>query len=70
MEKPELIKDINLHRSLDLGRPTYIKKQLLPMFGDGVFITNGQLWNFQKNLVVPEFFITKIKVSIDSMVPL
>lgn len=64
MGKPELIKDINLHTSLDLGRPSYLSKPLMPMLGNGILRANGQLWSFQRNLIVPEFFMSKIKVSI------
>ncbi|KAI5445396.1 hypothetical protein KIW84_013580 [Lathyrus oleraceus] len=65
--KPELIKDINLHTSLDLGRPSYLSKPLMPMLGNGILRANGQLWSFQRNLIVPEFFMSKIKNMIDIM---
>jgi hypothetical protein len=60
--KPELIKFIGLHKSLDLGRPSYLTKTLKPMLGTGILRVNGQDWSFQRNLIAPEFYLSKIKV--------
>ncbi|XP_061375493.1 cytochrome P450 714A1-like, partial [Gastrolobium bilobum] len=67
VEKPELIKELNLHRSLDLGRPSYLSKPLKPMLGGGILRANGLQWAFQRNLIAPEFFLTKIKNMVDFM---
>ncbi|KAJ1407194.1 Cytochrome P450 [Sesbania bispinosa] len=65
--KPELIKELNLHRSLNLGRPSYLTKLLKPMLGLGILRVNGLQWAFQRNLIAPEFFLTKIKSMVDFM---
>ncbi|XP_027338716.1 cytochrome P450 714A1-like [Abrus precatorius] len=64
---PELIKGIGLHKSLDLGRPSYLTKPLKPMLGEGILRANGVHWTFQRNLLAPEFFLTKIKNMVDLM---
>ncbi|KAK7340093.1 hypothetical protein VNO77_20787 [Canavalia gladiata] len=64
---PELVKWIGLNKSLDLGRPSYLTKTLRPMLGEGILRANGQDWAFQRNLLAPEFFQTKIKNMVDLM---
>ncbi|CAL0299177.1 unnamed protein product [Lupinus luteus] len=67
IENSEIIKDMNLHTSLDLGRPSYLTKTLKPMLGSGIFRVNGLQWSFQRNLIGPEFFLSKIKNMVDLM---
>ncbi|KAF1877692.1 hypothetical protein Lal_00040410 [Lupinus albus] len=67
LENPEVIKDMNLHTSLDLGRPSYLTKVLKPMLGSGILRVNGLEWSFQRNLIGPEFFLSKIKNMVDLM---
>ncbi|KAK7266926.1 hypothetical protein RIF29_19587 [Crotalaria pallida] len=61
VENPELIKEMNMHTSFDLGRPLYLNKILRPMLGSGILRVNGLEWNFQRNLIGPHFFLSKIK---------
>lgn len=58
---PGLLKELNLTRSLDLGRPSYLSKALKPMLGYGIIRANGHNWSFQRNLIAPQFFISKIQ---------
>lgn len=67
VDRPHFIKDFNLHTSLDLGRPSYLTKTLKPMLGNGILRANGQQWAFQRNLIAPEFFLSKIKNMVDLM---
>ncbi|KAK7266929.1 hypothetical protein RIF29_19590 [Crotalaria pallida] len=64
----ELIKELNLYTSLDIGRPTHLTESLKPLLGSsGILSINGQKWAFQRNLIAPEFFISKIKNMVDLM---
>ncbi|KAL3524089.1 hypothetical protein ACH5RR_016923 [Cinchona calisaya] len=58
---PELVKEMNLSVSLDLGKPSYVTKRLAPMLGNGILRSNGNIWAQQRKIVAPEFFIDKVK---------
>ncbi|KAK4268366.1 hypothetical protein QN277_025034 [Acacia crassicarpa] len=64
---PKLVKELNRIRTLDLGRPTYITKALKPLLGGGIFRVNGPHWSFQRNLIAPQFHLSKIKNMVDFM---
>ncbi|TKY65631.1 PHYB activation tagged suppressor 1 [Spatholobus suberectus] len=68
VEIPELVKWIGLNNSLDLGRPLHLSKTMKPLLGDGILMSNGLQWAFQRNLLAPEFFQSKIKNWVDIMV--
>ncbi|KAJ9185524.1 hypothetical protein P3X46_005151 [Hevea brasiliensis] len=59
--QPELLKELNLHKSLDLGKPTYLSKSMESMLGDGIIRANGPYWAYQRKLIAPEFFLHKAK---------
>lgn len=59
---PKLIRELKLHNSLDLGRPTYLSKSMQPLLGNGVIRANGHEWAYQKKLIAPEFYLDKVKV--------
>ncbi|KAJ4832521.1 hypothetical protein Tsubulata_000077 [Turnera subulata] len=59
--RPDLIKELNHQKSLDLGRPTYLVKATEPMLGDGILKANGLYWAHQRNVIAPEFFIHRVK---------
>ncbi|KAH7554638.1 hypothetical protein JRO89_XS12G0251500 [Xanthoceras sorbifolium] len=61
VHEAELIKELKLHKSLDLGTPSYLSKAVEPMLGNGIIKANGQHWSFQKKLIAPEFFLHKVK---------
>ncbi|KAM5560774.1 cytochrome P450 714A1-like [Rosa sericea] len=58
---PKLLRELKLHNSLDLGRPTYLSKPLKPLLGNGLIVANGHEWAFQRKLIAPEFFLDKVK---------
>ena len=60
---PELVKEMNLSTSLDLGKPSYVTKRLAPMLGTGILRSNGHAWAQQRKIVAPEFFSDKVKVN-------
>lgn len=60
---PNLLRELKLQNTLDLGKPTYLGKPLQPLLGDGIIRSNGQHWASQKKVIAPEFFLNKVKVS-------
>ncbi|CAM8977045.1 unnamed protein product [Rhodiola kirilowii] len=56
-----LIKEINLHKSFELGRPLSLSQITDPLLGKGILKSNGQLWAFQRKLIAPYFFAHEIK---------
>ncbi|CAL9003080.1 unnamed protein product [Prunus brigantina] len=58
---PKLLRELKLHNSLDLGRPTYLSKPMQPLLGDSVIRANGEEWAYQKKIIAPEFFLDKVK---------
>ncbi|KAF8364681.1 hypothetical protein HHK36_033361 [Tetracentron sinense] len=61
VNNPDLVKEMNLCLSLDLGKPTYVTKTLAPILGNGIVRSNGQDWARQRKIVAPEFFMDKVK---------
>ncbi|OVA02197.1 Cytochrome P450 [Macleaya cordata] len=71
---PNLVKEISLCNSWDLGKSSYLNKDVEPLFGHGVIRSNGQIWADQRKIIAPEFFIDKVKgmmgLMVDSALPL
>ncbi|RYR46948.1 hypothetical protein Ahy_A07g032822 [Arachis hypogaea] len=44
VNKPEIVRDIITCKSLDLGRPSYEKRTLGPLLGQGIATSNGTKW--------------------------
>ncbi|KAL2249001.1 cytochrome P450 714A1 [Sesamum indicum] len=65
---PELVKEMNHCVSSDLGKPSYVTKQLAPILGNGILRSNGHIWAQQRKIVAPEFFMDKVKGMVGLMV--
>ena len=59
---PDLVKEIGLCTSLDLGKPSHLQREQWPLFGHGIFRTNGPDWAKQRKIIAPSFFMDKVKV--------
>ncbi|KAJ1699131.1 hypothetical protein LUZ63_007643 [Rhynchospora breviuscula] len=57
----EVLKEICLCVSLELGKGTYLKKTHEPLFGQGILKSNGPAWLHQRKLIAPQFFLDKVK---------
>ncbi|XP_039067125.1 cytochrome P450 714B2-like [Hibiscus syriacus] len=68
MSHPDVVKEIAAYTSFDLGRPTYQKKGLHPLFGEGIVHANGAVWAHQRKVMAPEFYMDKVKGMMKSMV--
>ncbi|CAM8929431.1 hypothetical protein QQ045_023717 [Rhodiola kirilowii] len=56
-----LLKEVASIKSLDLGKPTYLAKDMGALFGDGVITSNGVNWAHQRKVIAPEFYLDKVK---------
>ncbi|XP_030925579.1 cytochrome P450 714A1-like isoform X1 [Quercus lobata] len=61
VSEPELLRELGLIKSLDLGRPSYLAGAFQPLLGDGIIRANGSNWAYQRKLIAPEFFLNKVK---------
>ncbi|KAK1312470.1 hypothetical protein QJS10_CPA07g01368 [Acorus calamus] len=66
--RPDLVKEINLCTSLDLGKPMYLRKVHEPLFGNGILKSNGPIWAHQRKIISPQFYMDKVKAMVDLMV--
>ncbi|XP_062215695.1 cytochrome P450 714B3 isoform X2 [Phragmites australis] len=68
VSRPDVVRDINLCVSLDLGKSSYLKATHEPLFGRGILKSNGEAWLHQRKIIAPEFFLDKVKGMVDLMV--
>ncbi|XP_057724504.1 cytochrome P450 714C2-like [Arachis stenosperma] len=61
VNKPEIVRDIITCKSLDLGRPSYEKRTLGPLLGQGIATSNGTKWANQRKILAPELYMEKVK---------
>jgi cytochrome P450 family 714 subfamily C len=57
-----MVKELANFKSLDLGKPSYLQKELGALLGTGILTSNGDLWVHQRKVIAPEFFMDKVKV--------
>jgi cytochrome P450 len=60
----ELVKEIILNTSLNLGKPSYLSKDMGPLLGQGIVSSSGLIWAHQRKIIAPEFYPDKVKVSL------
>ncbi|CAN6295217.1 unnamed protein product [Urochloa humidicola] len=68
VSRPDVVRDINLCVSMDLGKSSYLKATHEPLFGGGILKSNGAAWLHQRKIIAPEFFLDKVKGMVDLMV--
>ncbi|XP_077213598.1 cytochrome P450 714C2-like [Tasmannia lanceolata] len=68
VSRPDLVKEMNLCKSLDFGKPSRQHKERHALFGDGIFSSNGPMWTHQRKILAPEFFMDKVKGMVSLMV--
>lgn len=62
----EMVKEISLCATLNLGKPSYLSKDRGPLLGQGIFSSNGTYWAHQRKIISPEFYLNKVKVHFHS----
>nr|URS64329.1 cytochrome P450 714C2 [Wurfbainia villosa] len=65
---PDLVKEIGLCKSMDLGKPSYLQKDRGALLGKGILTSNGALWSHQRKVIAPELFMDKVKGMADLMI--
>ncbi|KAG8099087.1 hypothetical protein GUJ93_ZPchr0013g37471 [Zizania palustris] len=68
VSRPDLVRELSLCVSLDLGKSSYMKATHQPLFGEGIIKSSGHAWAHQRKLIAPEFFLDKVKGMVDLMV--
>ncbi|KAF6172632.1 hypothetical protein GIB67_041955 [Kingdonia uniflora] len=64
----DMVKEIGLCTSLNLGKPIYLTKDRGPLFGHGILSSSGLQWEHQRKIIAPEFYMDKVKGMINIMV--
>lgn len=65
---PGMVKDVIHCTSSELGRPIYLQKSRKPLFGDGILMSSGDIWAYERKVIAPELFMEKIKVMVGLIV--
>lgn len=58
----EMVKEMSLHTSLNLGKPSYLSTERGPLLGRGILSSNGAYWAHQRKIIAPEFYLERVKV--------
>ncbi|KAK2991837.1 hypothetical protein RJ640_025743 [Escallonia rubra] len=64
---PEMVKEVTLHTSLSLGKPSYLSKDRGPLLGNSIVSSNGTYWAHQRKIIAPEFYLDKVKDMVSLM---
>ncbi|KAK1368929.1 Secologanin synthase [Heracleum sosnowskyi] len=57
----ELVRDMSLCKSLDLGKPSYMHKEQGPLLGKGILTASRGTWVHQRETIAPTFYMDKVK---------
>ncbi|XVE74147.1 hypothetical protein DITRI_Ditri11bG0175600 [Diplodiscus trichospermus] len=64
----EMVKEIGLHKSLSLGKPSYLTKDRGALLGQGILSSSGPIWAHQRKVIAPSFFPDRVKGMVSLMV--
>ncbi|XP_015886086.3 cytochrome P450 714C2-like [Ziziphus jujuba] len=64
----EMVKEVSLCTSLNLGKPSYLSKDRGPLLGQGILATSGSIWAHQRKIIAPELYLDKVKSMVNLMV--
>ncbi|KAK6162700.1 hypothetical protein DH2020_002541 [Rehmannia glutinosa] len=64
---PEMVKELSLYTSLNLGKPLYLSTERGPLLGRGILSSNGPYWAHQRKIIAPEFYLDKVKGMVSLM---
>ncbi|KAH6804138.1 hypothetical protein C2S51_032385 [Perilla frutescens var. frutescens] len=57
----DVVKEVVTCTSHDLGRPSYLAKDLDSLLGNGIVTSNGTFWAYQRKILAPELFFDKVE---------
>ncbi|KAK4414305.1 cytochrome [Sesamum alatum] len=63
----EMVKEVILCTSLNLGKPTYLSTERGPLLGRGILSSNGPYWAYQRKIIGPEFYLDRVKGMVNLM---
>ncbi|XP_074362604.1 cytochrome P450 714C2-like [Apium graveolens] len=58
---PVLVREINISKTLDLGKPAYLQKDRGPLLRKGLITTNQEVWSHQRKNITHNLFVDKVK---------
>ncbi|KAI5423227.1 cytochrome P450 714C2 [Lathyrus oleraceus] len=61
----DTVKEIVLHTSLNLGKPSFLSKDNRPLLGQGILSSSGQYWAHQRKIIAPELYLEKMKAKVN-----
>lgn len=64
VNQPDIVREVTVCTSLDLGKPAYQLKHIGPLVGQGILTSNGTKWVHQRKILAPELYMEKVKVYI------
>nr|AJD25245.1 cytochrome P450 CYP714E21 [Salvia miltiorrhiza] len=64
----EMVKEMILCTSLNLGKPSYLSTERGPLLGRGILSSNGPYWAYQRKIIAPEFYLERVKGMVSLMV--
>ena len=67
INQPELVKLVLKERPDDFPKSGRVSEGLRPLLGDGVFLTNGELWKRQRRIIDPAFEGGRLRETFPSM---
>ncbi|OJI93009.1 cytochrome P450 [Planktotalea frisia] len=67
INQPELVKLVLKERPDDFPKSGRVSEGLRPLLGDGVFLTNGEVWKRQRRIIDPAFEGGRLRETFPSM---
>ncbi|KAJ6841804.1 SPX domain-containing membrane protein-like [Iris pallida] len=68
VSQTDIVREMSLRVSTDLGKATHLRKIQKPLFGGGILKSNGSEWAHQRKTIAPEFYMDKVKGMMELMV--
>lgn len=65
---PGMVKDMSHCTPSELGKPCFVLKSRRPLFGEGILMSSGDIWAYERKIIAPELFMEKIKAMIGLIV--
>ncbi|KAH6793836.1 hypothetical protein C2S52_004313 [Perilla frutescens var. hirtella] len=63
----EMLKEMSLCTSLNLGKPSFLSTERGPLLGRGILSSNGPYWVHQRKIIAPEFYLERVKGMVNMM---
>ncbi|XP_004515309.1 cytochrome P450 714C2-like [Cicer arietinum] len=64
----DMVKEIVLNTSLNLGKPSFLSKDNGPLLGQGILSSSGIFWAHQRKIIAPQLYLDKMKAKVNMIV--